>query len=286
MQAHEPQWVYDLALSHYHGFSKPGWYPEIPHDKTPPYLHRPESEMDVPVTAVPLGPVPRDNSQSVPPDMHYREPVALQRSNSRAEWRRPSFAMPRLQEGEVFSAVDTVPPTFFANWNKQAQKVQERELTRAEFGSDVSHAGWMKKRKTKLLRHDWQDTHCRLHGTTLDLHESQRLSAALMDTIDVDEYSIAVNALASNSKISSALKSLGISGNASDKKRDGAIGRGFAFQLVPGEKDRAKFAAGKTHHFAVKSSSERIDWMRELMLAKAKKQKDKGYVIEHNGEKA
>ncbi|KAJ2988669.1 hypothetical protein NUW58_g3855 [Xylaria curta] len=34
---------------------------------------------------------------------------------------------------------------------------------------------------------------------------------------------------------------------------------------------------GKTHHFAVRSRDERIDWMRELMLAKALKQKGEGF---------
>lgn len=246
---------------------------------------RPGSEMDVPVTAVPVGPIARDASQSVPPDMHYREPVSLQRSNSRVEWRRPSFAMPKLDENQVFSAVSTVPPTFPIP-NRQQQKAQEKELLRAEFGTNVSHAGWMKKRKAKLLRHDWQDAHFRLHGTQLDMHESNRLSAALVDTIDVDEYSVTVSALASNSKISSAFKNLMISGNTADKKKDATAGGAFAFQLIPGDKDRAKFVTGKTHHFAVKNTNDRIDWMRELMLAKVKKQKDNGYTVEHNGEQA
>ena len=42
-------------------------------------------------------------------------------------------------------------------------------------------------------------------------------------------------------------------------------------------------ATGKTHHFAVKSRDERIDWMRELMLAKAKQQKADGCEINVNG---
>jgi hypothetical protein len=40
---------------------------------------------------------------------------------------------------------------------------------------------------------------------------------------------------------------------------------------------------GKTHHFAVKNRDERIDWMRELMLAKALKQKGDGFEISVNG---
>lgn len=246
------------------------------------YISRPDSALDAPLTAVPVGPIARDNSQSVPPDMHYRDPVKLQRSGSRAEWRRPSYTMPKLDEEQVFSTVTTVPPTTFpVAFKAKETKTEKANRLFAEFGTDVAHAGWMKKRKTRLLRHDWQDAHFRLHGTVLDMHENARLSAAILDRIDVDEYSVTVSSMPSNSKISSALKTLKISG---DKRKDD--GSAFAFQLTPGEKDRAKFASGKTHHFAVKSSHERIEWMRELMLAKAKKQKDEGYVVEHNGEKA
>ena len=258
--------------------------PSVPNTR-PRMMYRPGSEIDVPVTAVPTGPIPRDTSQSVPPDMVYREPVSLQRSNSRIEWRRPSFGMPKLDEEQVFSTVSTVPPTTFPTQPNQRQKAQEKAKARAEYGDNIAHAGWMKKRKTKLLRHDWQDAHCRLHGTVLNLHEDARRSAVLVEAIDVDGYSVAVSSLASNSKLSSALKSLRISGNAGEKKNGGVDGA-FAFQLIPGDKDRAKFANGKTHHFTVKNSNERIDWMRELMLAKAKKQKDSGYEVEHNGEKA
>jgi hypothetical protein len=40
---------------------------------------------------------------------------------------------------------------------------------------------------------------------------------------------------------------------------------------------------GKVHHFAVKGRDERIDWMRELMLAKALKAKSDGYEVNVNG---
>ena len=39
----------------------------------------------------------------------------------------------------------------------------------------------------------------------------------------------------------------------------------------------------KTHHFAVKSRDDRIEWMRELMLAKALKAKGEGYEVKVNG---
>jgi hypothetical protein len=54
----------------------------------------PFSEMDAPVTAVPVGPVSRDTSQSVPPNMQYRDPI--QRAGSTRDWRRPSLPLPAL----------------------------------------------------------------------------------------------------------------------------------------------------------------------------------------------
>jgi hypothetical protein len=69
----------------------------------------------------------------------------------------------------------------------------------------------------------------------------------------------------------------------------------FAFQLVPNREGgfgagasssaaAGKNGNGKTHHFAVKQKDERIDWMRELMLAKALQQKGKGYEVEVYGD--
>ncbi|PHH55850.1 hypothetical protein CFIMG_002643RA [Ceratocystis fimbriata CBS 114723] len=40
---------------------------------------------------------------------------------------------------------------------------------------------------------------------------------------------------------------------------------------------------GKTHHFAVKNRNQQIGWMRELMLAKAIKQKGEGFEVRVNG---
>ena len=115
------------------------------------------------------------------------------------------------------------------------------------------------------------------------MHENNRLSAIMLDSINVDDYSVACASLPSNNKITAALKTLKLGGG--DKKGDAAAGA-FAFQLVPSAGDRVKLASGKTHHFAVGNSSERIDWMRELMLAKALRQKHSGFDVEHNGEKA
>lgn len=252
----------------------------------------PASAMDVPVTAIPLGPIARDESQSVPPDMRFGEdpilrsasratqrqprepwsPIArprtttplersspIQRSVSKTTHRRqPSFAMAPLEETHPCPVDDEKTPTI----------------------ADVNHAGWMKKRKTKMLRHEWHEHHCRLNGTTLAMHRDSKALDAL-EYIDVDEYAVACSSLASN-KLNSAFKSLKISSK-KDKKDDLSA---FSFQLVPAAEKRGILSAatGKTHHFAVKNREERIDWMRELMLAKALRQKAEGCEINHNGQ--
>lgn len=229
---------------------------------TPSNIYRhgtPCSEMDVPVTAIPIGPVARETSQSVPPDMRYGT-HPIRRSASRAEHRRqPNFPMARLDEHRVLEPVDG-PEDLTPNAN------------------DINHAGWMKKRKTKLLRHEWQDHHFTLKGTRLAMHRDEKSMNAL-EYIDVDDYAVACSSLASN-KLGAAFKSLGLSG----KKKD-ADAAAFSFQLIPAleKKGILGAATGKAHHFAVKTRDQRIDWMRELMLAKALKQKGDGYEINVNG---
>ncbi|GAB7337622.1 hypothetical protein MBLNU457_g2920t1 [Dothideomycetes sp. NU457] len=252
---------------------------------TPVTMYRygtPASEMGIPVTTPTLGPVSRDASQSVPPNMHYRDPSPITRSQSRTDWRRPSFALPSLKERE-----ETTPTTTPTNRSHTSLSTSQ-----VAYGLDCTHAGWMKKRKTKLLRHDWHDAHFRLRGTSLAMHAEPVPSSAALDTINVDKYSVACASAPGNSKLSAALKTLGIR---EDKKSDGTA---FAFQLVPeingqgvatGAGGGLKRSASvrdkgvKTHHFAVGNRDERIDWMRELMLAKAKGQREKGFVVKVNG---
>lgn len=243
----------------------------------------PASEMDVPITAIPLGPVARDESQSVPPDMRFGghglsrssrvEPriqpfvplnrpqtcAPMERSASRVSNRRqPSFAMERVDEVVLspIDARDEMTPTI----------------------NDVNHSGWMKKRKTKMLRHEWHENHFRLNGTRLAMHRDSKTLDAL-ESIDVNEYAVACSSLASN-KLGAAFKSLKLSGK--KKENDPTA---FSFQLVPAAEKKGMLhaATGKTHHFAVKTRDERIDWMRELMLAKALKQKADGCEINVNG---
>ncbi|KAI9814891.1 MAG: hypothetical protein M1832_005619 [Thelocarpon impressellum] len=219
----------------------------------------PFSEMDVPVTAVPVGPVARDASQSVPPDMRYRRD-SNPRLRSRAESRQPSFAMAKVAEDAVLET------------GEEAEEVEEAA---PEAVKNASHAGWMKKRKTKFLRHEWNEHHFTLNGTTLAMRQHEK-SLNSLENIDVDDYAVACSSIQSN-KLTAALKSMKLSGARKEEESSA-----FAFQLVP-TADKKHAATGKTHHFAVKSRDQRIDWMRELMLAKALKQKGEGYEINLNG---
>lgn len=264
---------------------------------SPPQIERfgtPASEMDVPVTAVPTGPISRDTSQSVPPNMLYRQ---TSRAQSRAGKRQSSAPLPALREGEVLLSAATHSRSTrpgmskFSSGDSQTTSMSVRDPAKHSpttqqfgYGADCTHAGWMKKRKTKMLRHEWQEAHCRLRGTQLGMYPNARLSTLAMDLINVDDYAVACSSVASGSKLSAAMKALHLK-NAEDKRSRDADPTAFAFQLVPAAKEGERKAAAnsKTHHFAVKTKDERIDWMRELMLAKALQAKGKGFEVEVNG---
>jgi hypothetical protein len=251
-------------------------------------MHRfgtPASEMDVAVTSVPTGPVARDTSQSVPPNMVYRDPIR----SSRQDWRKTSQALPSLNEDEVFSPVTqggdgsrrASDQTFGSN-DLSALK-QEVHLVSPEGYKKkldprypgVHHAGWMKKRKTRLLRHEWNEHHFRLQGNQLKMHQNDIPQSTILESLNIDEYAVACSSIASN-KLAAKLKALTL---AKDKEKSGVKDSAFEFQLVPDQMSRQS----KSHHFAVKTRDDRIDWMRELMLAKALKAKKEGLVVEVNG---
>ncbi|KAF1360248.1 hypothetical protein EJ07DRAFT_155230 [Lizonia empirigonia] len=269
---------------------------------TPGGIYRfgtPASMMDVPVTAVQIEPVARDTSQSVPPNMQYS--IQLQRAGSRSERRRPSLTMPALTENHVFTPTgahsddDTYRGTQFFDNNPDSSPVNTTELAGIQEAEDrlaplpkggfvykgVNHHGWMKKRKTKMLRHEWQDHHFRLNGTMLAMHPNELPSSSALQTIDVDDYAIACSSLASN-KLSAKLRALKLT--SSKKEEVMANPSAFEFQLVPTIGEMKKVMPhGKVHHFATKGRDERIDWMRELMLAKALKARNEGYEVTVNG---
>jgi hypothetical protein len=312
--------------------------PDLQTPTNPYRFGTPFSEMDVPVTAVPIGPIARNISQSVPPDMNYRtvtDPPA--RTQSRVSARRPSFpVLPALDENMATPIVRTTPkapsprsmirsqaplqppPRVNYPWSPVERTTFETAIPPAHLSTNAlplkelvvepqvpqvngaTYQGPMKKRKTRMLRHEWNDGYFTLRGTRLAMHKDIQHVDKTLEYVDIDDYAIACSSLASSSKLSAAFKAVHISHNR--EKSDPVAA--FAFQLVP--QDKASVGArlrkresnlpagvappaegvngtGKTHHFAVKSRDERIDWMRELMLAKALKQRGDGFEVSVNG---
>ncbi|EME39378.1 hypothetical protein DOTSEDRAFT_75171 [Dothistroma septosporum NZE10] len=266
-------------------------------------LGTPASEMDVPVSTLPpQDPIAsRNAAQSVPPNMQYRPQQPLSRSHSRSgtipDWRRPSMQLPAVKENEVFSPSSdsssskrpTLTTTNSADGLARRKTVRDPshhspvEAKHFGYGPDCTHAGWMKKRKAKFLHHEWSDSHFRLKGTELSQHSTAKLTSTPTDIINVDHYSVACSSVSSNNKLTAAMKALRIK---EDKEKKEADPTAFAFQLIPSKVkslEKKAESSSKTHHFAVKTKDQRIDWMREVMLAKALKQKGEGYEVEVNG---
>ncbi|KAI1213954.1 uncharacterized protein F4807DRAFT_409910 [Annulohypoxylon truncatum] len=321
----------------------------------------PFSDMDVPLTAVPLGPVARDASQSVPPDMNYRTAPLISRSQSRAS-RRPSFqVMAPVEEDAAATPVARVyghrythsvspktssppkplsssrhqqplqapprpqypwsPPSSRTAFERAAAPTQPALPPSAVKDAEgVTYAGPVKKRKTRMLRHEWHDHYATLKGTRLALHKDAATRSRALEYIDIDDYAIACSSLSTGSKLNAAFKAMSISRSSKNSGGSSAADpdsvAAFSFQLIPQQSEggRAPGAlggrlrkresqsvgsgpllpsppgiegaangTGKTHHFAVRSRDERIDWMRELMLAKALKQKGEGFEVSVNG---
>lgn len=320
--------------------------PELTTPVAPYRFGTPFSDMDVPVTTVQLGPVARDASQSVPPDMGYR---AAPISRSRAS-HRPSMQIMAPVEEDVCS------PTNMQNYNAVTSPRRRPSLSpksysptkpgsppkipsrpqnilqappRAQYpwsqpqglsgasndgtvkdAEGISYQGPVKKRKTRMLRHEWHDQYAILKGTRLALHKDADKRDRTLEYIDIDDYAIACSSLSTTSKLNAAFKAMNISRahkkSSSTSSDDIAA---FSFQLIPQEPEGKRGVAsrlrkresqsisgpvtggldgsingtGKTHHFAVRGRDERIDWMRELMLAKALKQKGEGFEVSVNG---
>ena len=228
----------------------------------------PLSTTDLLVTAMAVDPLDRETSQSVPPNMRYG---GLSTPLTAEPIQRPSSAQPRHARRQASFVPSIAPlvesPALMLSHSQSPSILPEPEIT-----SNVAHSGSMRKRKTaKLIRHEWQDAHFTLKGTQLAMHKDEaaakRASQAL-EQIDVDDYAVAVSSLASCSKLSAAFKK-SILGGAGK----GDVGQNaFAFSLIPADGKRQFFHEGKkAHHFAVQTRDERIDWMREIMLAKALK---------------
>lgn len=183
----------------------------------------------------------------------------------------------------------------------------------ADYGPKTIRTGWVRRRRARLWRHEWQSAHLRLTKTHLTLHASSRVDDTdPIETIDVDDYAVACSSVNNGGKLAAAMRSVGNMGTLGGKIMvDG--GECFAWQLVPmtaagvppprggrsssngsipasanpvltpidESKEEATLSSTKkaqvlrTQHFAVKTRDDRIDWMREVMLAKAMRQKQK-----------
>ncbi|KAJ8116453.1 hypothetical protein ONZ43_g4438 [Nemania bipapillata] len=312
----------------------------------------PFSDMDVPVTAVPLGPVARDASQSVPPDMGYRAaPISRSRASHRPSLqimapveedvctpnsvqshnlvtsprRRPSLSpksfSPKSYSPTKLSSPPKIPsrpqnplqapPRAQYPWSQPQPISEANDADIANDNEGVSYQGPVKKRKTRMLRHEWHDQYAVLKGTRLALHKDADKRDRTLEYIDIDDYAIACSSLSTTSKLNAAFKAMSITrGHKKSSSTSSDDIAAFSFQLIPQETEGGKRGVasrlrkresqsisgpvmggldgslngtGKTHHFAVRSRDERIDWMRELMLAKALKQKGEGFEISVNG---
>lgn len=255
-------------------------------------VHRvasPASLNDMPQRSVSLmSALDRDMSKTVPPSMHFRAPTNRRVSGSRSPstWQRNSFKAP-LQGIPEYATNSAVPCSPSATPWLTPIRSPICVSPRIAYGSGTTHAGYMRKRKTKLLRHEWIAQHARLQGTTLTLHASGATSDRKpLDTIDIDEFTVACSSVSSDSKLAAALKTLRIK---SEKREAGLDDAAFVFQLIPaGERGKVlsllrDIKGGKTHHFAVNTRGERVDWMREVMLAKAKREQERGYEVTIDG---
>lgn len=272
-------------------FSPSDYYRQDPHYGQA----SPVSEVDVPVTAIPFGLVERNCSQSVPPDMrfgngvHYTAIDPINRPEStKVDNHNRKMSQPYL--GRKMNPIET--PEDLEQTPRAGNYRFNPFDPSGEATNDIIHSGWMKKRKTtRFLRHEWNEHAFALRGTQLGMFTTEE--AALQDSkaleyIDADDYAVACSSLASSSKLTAAFKKTVL--KRTDDTRGGTA---FAFSLVPQPTGTAAAAADrktifnngpKSHHFAVKTRDERIDWMRELMLAKAlRRGRESGACLNVNG---
>ncbi|KAK5461372.1 hypothetical protein LTS15_003435 [Exophiala xenobiotica] len=237
-------------------------------------IDTPMSATDIPITAMAIDPCQRDVSQSVPPEMRYGA-AAASTSISPEPIQRCMSTQPPPPRRHVrqMSFTPSIAPV---KENESQPEVRKPSSSRATELDLAHHQGWMRKRKTtRMLRHEWQDNYCTLVGNELTMHDTHYATAKALERIDVDEYTLHAYSQASSSKLSAAFKK-----SLLGQGKLPAGEHSFAFSLIP-ESDKASSSSSsrklfeksstKSHHFAVDSSKDRIEWMRKLMLAKAMK---------------
>ena len=223
----------------------------------------PFSEADVPAPcATPIN--VREQSQSVPPESNMRRYPTPTLESLRNPVRRGNPA-----------------PLNVVDENAEWEALDDSEVKMAPSPHMRTHCGWMKKRRTNWFRHEWPDYHFVLQGTQLGY--AKDVGTDQLGQIDMDDYQVACSN-SNSTKLAAAFKAGRIFGK---KKDDEHTPGSYFFQLVPAadvHKGKRSKNIGKAHYFSVNSREERIDWMRELMLAKAIKQKKQGFEVEVNGE--
>ncbi|KAL4871360.1 hypothetical protein BDV12DRAFT_194425 [Aspergillus spectabilis] len=264
----------------------------------------PLSSGDAPLTAIPIGPVERGCSQSVPPDMRFGGHLAQAQLDeayaaiTKADNHRRFHSAANGQSFKALLPVAERSPLPPIDTLEDLEKTPRAPRYRnnpfspgSAHANDIIHSGWMKKRKTtKLIRHEWEENHFTLRGTHLCMYpdeDAAHRDSKALERIDVDDYAVACSSLNSNSKLTAAFKKTVLK-RVNDSQSEAA----FAFSLIPASNgssgaERKSFlpSGPKSHHFSVKTREERIDWMRELMLAKAlRRGRESGDSVNVNGE--
>ncbi|KAL9051437.1 MAG: hypothetical protein Q9162_006006 [Coniocarpon cinnabarinum] len=180
-------------------------------------------------------------------------------------------------------------------------------LSPSAYGPDILQVGWVRYRRARLWRHEWAPVHLRLTKTQVSLHPSARPDSKPFEVVKMNEYELAMSQESNPNRISSALTRWR-GGGSRYGTSGGSLDDTFTFQIVPtqettdafqcvrhparrpsqgenlverdwnqlpegksssaGSKDEMNARMLKTYHFAVKTRDERIEWMRQLMMAR------------------
>ena len=158
--------------------------------------------------------------------------------------------------------------------------------------------------------------HVRLTATHMTLHATARLEEKPIDTINMDEYEVQCTSSTGGNKITKTFR--GFRSSSGSKGSNSSVGSidesAFNFELVPTakaleayqinlkkEKEDATLKAAiegkpvnisredqvkllKSFQFAVKTRDERIEWMRQLMMACAQGTRDSMRRAEKEGD--
>lgn len=130
-------------------------------------------------------------------------------------------------------------------------------------GNVPNFAGWMKRRKDKLIHQEWQLQYGRIHGSKLTLHKTDRPEdTKAIKTLDLTDYNTTCGGPPSkidNTKLNVLLKAL------KRKPRPAAHAPADSpsvFELVP-----LPGCDTKVYHFAVADDRLRNQWMKETKAA-------------------